>query len=352
MRKLSIFLILLYLILTNTFSQSENVKNIILLIGDGMGLDQVYAAMTVSEERLNFERAQYIGFSKTWSVSSYITDSGGGATAMATGNKTNNSTISMDPEGNPLKSILKYAEENSKSTGIVTTCELTHATPAAFVANNINRNNYNAIVKDFLNVDVDVLIGGGKNRFDSLGISEELTNKGYQVTYNICDIDLKKNKPIACFVAPVHPKSIIDGRNPEYLESAVNIALQKLSKNENGFFLMVEGSQIDWGGHDNNLEYVITEVLDFDKAIGKAFDFADNHPGTLVIITADHETGGLTLPGGDLQNHKVNGTFSTTGHTGVMVPIYAYGTGAKEFSQIMENTEIFYKMMKAFGFNQ
>jgi alkaline phosphatase len=333
------------------YSQTgDKVKNIILLIGDGMGTDQVYAAMTVSKDKLNFERAKYIGFSKTYSLSNFTTDSGAGGTAIATGTKTKNHAVGVDFMGNPLKSILVYAEEHGKSTGIVTTCDLTHATPATFVAHQLSRYSLNEIALDFLNVDVDVLIGGGRHRFDSLGVTKALRDKGYNVSRDLNSIRIKDTSPIICQVAEEHPLSILEGRDPNFLQNAVDVAMNKLNRDPEGFFLMVEGSQIDWGGHDNDLEYVISETLDFDKAVGKAFDFADQNPGTLVIITADHETGGLTLLDGDRDKHLVDGQFSTDGHTGVMVPIYAYGTGSEAFSHIMQNTDIFKNMMSAFGF--
>ncbi len=347
---LSVFIFMLFPI-NPVYSQTrDNVKNIILLIGDGMGTDQVYAAMTVSKDKLNFERAKYIGFSKTYSLSNFTTDSGAGGTAIATGTKTKNHAVGVDSSGNPLKSILVYAGEHNKSTGIVTTCDLTHATPATFVANQLSRYSLDEIALDYLNVDVDVLIGGGRHRFDSLGVTKALKNKGYKVTKKLNSIRIKDTSPVICQVAEEHPLSILEGRDPDYLQNAVEFALNKLNMDPEGFFLMVEGSQIDWGGHDNNLDYVISETLDFDKAIGKAFDFADQNPGTLVIVTADHETGGLTLPNGDINKHIVDSQFGTTGHTGVMVPIYAYGKGSEAFSHIMQNTDIFKNMMQAFGF--
>ena len=131
---------------------------------------------------------------------------------------------------------------------------------------------------------------------------------------------------------------------------ATKIALSRLKKNENGFFIMIEGSQIDWGGHDNDISYQISEVIDFDKAVGEAMNFADNNPGTLVIVTADHETGGLALVGGDIKNGELQARYSSGDHTAVMVPVFAYGTGAAEFAGIYENTELFHKMIRLFGF--
>ena len=114
--------------------------------------------------------------------------------------------------------------------------------------------------------------------------------------------------------------------------------------------MMIEGSQIDWGGHANDLNYAVNEMLDFDKAIGVAIDFAEKDKNTLVIITADHETGGLALTDGDMKTGRIEGKFITTDHTGVMIPVFAYGPGAEAFSGIYENNLIFNKMMNAFGF--
>jgi alkaline phosphatase len=123
---------------------------------------------------------------------------------------------------------------------------------------------------------------------------------------------------------------------PVSTETAINI----LSQDKDGFFMMVEGSQIDWGGHENNTSYIAEEMLDFDKAIGKALDFAANDGKTLIVVTADHETGGFSIPGGDIKAGMVSGGFNTGGHTGVMVPVFAYGPGAEKFAGIMENTDV------------
>lgn len=332
-------------------SNKPKVKNIILLIGDGMGLAQVHSAMLVSDTPLNIERAQFIGLSKTYSANSYTTDSGAGGTAISTGTKTKNKSIGVDSTGKKLKTILEYAEDAGKSTGLVTTCNLTHATPASFVAHQTGRYMDIEIAKDFLKTEVDVLIGGGAFIFDSLEITAAMQKKGYQVVYNIDSVNSKKKGNLACFAARNHLLPILKGRD-SFLSKSVKIALEKLNTNSKGFFVMVEGSQIDWGGHDNNLDYVNTELIDFDKAVGLAMDFADKNPGTLVIVTADHETGGLTFPISTIDDTNYSVTFSTNDHTGIMVPIYAYGTGAETFSGIMENTAIFDRMMLAFGFKK
>jgi alkaline phosphatase len=333
-------------------SSSKQVRNIILLIGDGMGLAQEYAGYTVNKGTLNIERAKFIGFSKTYSANNYITDSGAGATAISTGCKTNNYSIGIDKDGHAKETILESAEKKGLATGLVVTCSVTHATPAAFVAHVESRYSEESIALSYLSCGIDIFIGGGtdyfEHRLDKLNLSDSLRKIGYSVVYDLKSIDISNNKNIGCLAANVSLPQFNQGRG-DFLPQATEIALKKLDKNEKGFFIMIEGSQIDWGGHNNDLNYVTSEVIDFDKAVGEAFDFADANPGTLVIVTADHETGGLALTGGDFINGTVEGKFSTIGHTGVMVPVYTYGQGSSEFAGIYENTEIYRKMMRLLG---
>lgn len=359
MKKL-IFLLISVSIITaschNDVSKTKNsekkAKNIILLIGDGMSVTHIYAAMTVSGTPLNMEKFKYTGLQKTYSASDYITDSGAAGTALATGNKTKKGHIGCDSLGHPFKSILKYAEEDGLSTGLVATSSILHATPAAFIANNISRNNYEEIALDFLKTDIDIFIGGGKKNFedreDGLNLIDSLKSKDYQVTTAIDDINLVDFQKFAVFTAEKHNPEYRNGRG-DMLPKATEKAIEMLSQNENGFFMMVEGSQIDWGGHDNDIDYIITELLDFDRAIGKALEFAEKDGETLVIVTSDHETGGLTLVGGNRNNKTIEVNFSTDYHTADMVPVFAYGPGAENFIGIYENTDVFHKMMQALG---
>ncbi|MEA2106281.1 MAG: alkaline phosphatase [Bacteroidota bacterium] len=359
MKKL-IFLLISVSIITaschNDVSKTKNsekkAKNIILLIGDGMSVTHIYAAMTVSGTPLNMEKFKYTGLQKTYSASDYITDSGAAGTALATGNKTKKGHIGCDSLGHPFKSILKYAEEDGLSTGLVATSSILHATPAAFIANNISRNNYEEIALDFLKTDIDIFIGGGKKNFedreDGLNLIDSLKSKDYQVTTAIDDINLVNFQKFAVFTAEKHNPEYRNGRG-DMLPKATEKAIEMLSQNENGFFMMVEGSQIDWGGHDNDIDYIITELLDFDRAIGKALEFAEKDGETLVIVTSDHETGGLTLVGGNRNNKTIEVNFSTDYHTADIVPVFAYGPGAEKFIGIYENTDVFHKMMQALG---
>ncbi len=333
--------------------KKQRPDNIILMIGDGMGVAHVYAGYTANHGTLNLFTFPVTGFSKTYSASDYITDSGAAATAISTGNKTFNGAIGVGNDSVPAKTILEYAEEKGLSTGLVATSTITHATPASFIAHQADRDNYEAIANDFLKTDIDVFIGGGlehfSNRKDGRNLLQELRRKGYQVILSLDSIRIVSQGKLAGFTSRGSNPSKTEGRGNE-LPDATGTALKILSRNKKGFFLMVEGSQIDWGAHANNTESVVNEVLDFDKAVGIALEFARNDGHTLVIVTADHETGGMMLQGGDDVKGTVEGKFCTTGHSGVMVPVFAFGPGAERFQGVQENTDMFKNMMRLYGF--
>ncbi len=332
---------------------NKKVKNIILLIGDGMGVNQIYSAMSPFTDSLNIERVSHIGFSKTYASNKYVTDSGAGGTAIAIGKKTYNGAIGVDEDTISSMTIIEFAEKNGLSSGLVSTSGITHATPASFVAHQKSRNLYENIAVDFLNAELDVIIGGGRNHFnkrkDSVNLLLGFEKKGFKVLENISDIAVVDSGKLICLTHEEHPPSMLEGRG-NMLVKATKTAINILDNNTKGFFLMVEGSQIDWEAHSNNTEGIVAEMIDFDIAIGLALDFAMADGNTLVIVTADHETGGMTLNGID-KTGKLMARYTTTGHTGVMVPVFAYGPGAEEFTGIYENTAIFYKMMKLYGFS-
>ena len=318
-----------------------------------MGLPNVYAAMSVSEGTLNIERCPYTGLTKTYSADNYITDSGAAGTALATGTKTKNGSIGMDANGNPVKSILEIAEEHGLATGLVSTSSLTHATPASFIAHQPGRGSYEDIAADFLKTDIDVFIGGGSDHFskrkDNINLLDSLKIKGSEVDTTLSAVLQSGSMKLAGLTAPVHHPYRLKGRGNMLPEASAK-AIEILSKNRKGFLLMVEGSQIDWAGHANAADTLIDETLDFDKAVGVALDFAKADGHTLVIVTADHETGGVTITGGNSEKREVKLSFSSKGHTAVMIPVYAYGPGAEKFTGIYENTDIFRKMLEGFGF--
>ncbi len=338
------------------FSQKEkHPKNIILMIGDGMGVAQIYAGLTANHGKLNLEQCTTVGFHKNQASDKYVTDSAAGATAFACGQKTYNGAIGVDANGKSMPTILEIAERNGLATGLVATCSITHATPACFISHQASRSLDENIALDFLKTDVDVFIGGGRkfftNRTDGLNLNDSLKARGYQIANTIEEVKQVKSGKLAAFLADEQQSKFSAGRGDELVKST-EVALDLLKSNKKGMFLMIEGSQIDWGGHGNDTQYIIDEMIDFDNTIGKVLDFAKKDGNTLVIITADHETGGFSIIGGDMKTGQVEGKFTTGNHTGVMIPVFAFGPGADKFSGIYENTDIFHKMMDGFRFTK
>ena len=335
----------------NDYKFKGNPKNIILLIGDGMGIGQIYAAYTANKGNLNIFNMNVIGFSHTQSFSDYVTDSAAGGTAIACGDKTVNGYVGLDAKQDTLFSMLYYFAKAGKSTGLISTSSITHATPASFVAHVNKRDSYEDIAADFLKSDIDLFIGGGEKHFiereDGRNLLEELRLKGYTVGDSTFNLKNDTKLPLAILNTSTHnAKASVRG---DILPQNSKLAIELLAKNKKGFFLMVEGSQIDWGGHSNDISLIVDELLDFDKVVGAALDFAKRDKNTLVIVTADHETGGTAIVDGNIQLGAVTSNFATTTHTAVMVPVFAYGCGAEQFGGVYQNTQLFYKIMKLTG---
>jgi alkaline phosphatase len=344
-------------------SASPRVKNIILMVGDGMGVAQLSSlALAQNDLPINMERASACGFIKTHSANNRVTDSAAAATAYSTGSKTNNGNLGVDPTGAHLETVLEKAEAKGLATGLVATTLIQHATPAAFYAHTTDRNDYEAIALALLSADIDVVIGGGmkylRNRADERNLVSELEQQGYTVVDSLAALnDVTGGRAMALYDEDAIPQYIRTGRDPMMLSRGTSKALEILTSNTprgaSGFFLMVEGSWIDSAGHANDTEMLIDEMIDFDNAVGTAFDYADAHPGTLVIVLADHETGGLSLPAGEtnflLPDSGVDLRWSTTGHTAAMVPMLAYGAHAELFTGIIDNTDINQRMRELLG---
>lgn len=327
----------------------STVKNIILLIGDGMGLAQVYSGYTGNRGSLNLFNMLNIGFSLTASADSYITDSAAGGTAMATGKKTNNRHIGVDSNGNTLTSLPQIIKKFDITSALISAGDITDATPAAFYAHETERNNNESIALDFISNPVDILIGGGLSHFtkrsDGQNLFSTLENKGYVVCSHFDSIDPINAKKFVL----LDDKAVLSkekGRG-DFLSQSLTKSVSTLSHGK-GFFIMAEGAQIDYGGHENSMSYVVREMMDFDLAIGEAMRFADTNGETLVIVTADHETGGLTLLGGDISKGYVDGNFSTHDHSAIMVPVFAYGPHSQDFRGVYQNTDIFNKILQVF----
>ena len=328
-------------------------KNIIFLIGDGMGTSQIYGGMIANHNVLALERFKHLGFIKTYSFDNIITDSGAGATAFSIGQKAYNNAIGVSADTMAHETVLESAAKAGKATGIIATSTITHATPASFVAHVPHREMHNEIAWEIVNSPLQLFIGGGRKYFNQRTDGRDLIAEAQQRGFFMVDNEKAMNElPAnvrfgALLWEDAAPKKT-DGRD-DVLPRATSFALDRLSQNEKGFFLMVEGSQIDWGGHANDADYIVQEMIDFDKAVALALDFAEKDGETLVIVTADHETGGFALAGGDFVKGTVKGAFTSTKHTAVMVPVFAFGPGADWFTGIQENTDLYQHMMKLQG---
>jgi alkaline phosphatase len=321
-------------------------NNVIFFIGDGMGYEQVYAASCYVGQSLPFEEFPYKAECTTYSANSSVTDSAAAGTALATGFKVNNDVISMayPGDGSELLTLLEEAQANGKSVALVTTTYLTHATPACFGAHEPSRNNFSNIANDYLNqTRPNVLFGGGGN-----GLTVTNTqNAGYVVVTDsagFSTIDTTLSYLSAQFGSTYMPYKY-DYLSSTYpypsLAQMVQKAIDAVDDNPNGFFLMVEGGLIDQACHGNYLERSIHETIDFYGAVQTGIDWANGRSDTLIVITADHETGGLTVVQDNGVGNYPTVTWSTTGHTGANVPVYAWGQNAELVSGIMDNTEMF-----------
>ncbi len=342
-------------------------KNVILLIGDGTGLSQISSAFYFKKTSPNYARFKHIGLINTSSSREDITDSAAGATAFASGIKTYNGAVGVADDSTEVKNLIEIVSLQHIKTGVISTSSIQHATPASFYAHVINRGLYEDIAADIVVSDIDFFAGGGTQFFnkrkDEKNLLEALKVKGFGIdTTALGDFaGIKQYSKMAYLLAENHMDPVAKGRG-DYLSKATELGIQFLNKDvvNSNFFMMVEGSQVDWGGHANDAEYLISELIDFDDAIGKALDFAEKDGNTLVIVTADHETGGFTLSstikktedGKSYSDYnEITGTFSTKGHSATLIPVFAYGPGAEAFSGIYENTEIFHKILEATNWN-
>lgn len=336
---------------------APEVRNVIYMIGDGMGLAQVSLLQVAEDYRPTaFDRAEGVALIATRSANNRVTDSAAAGTALATGTKTANASLGVDTAGVRLVPMTECAQRRGWHTGLVVTSYLHHATPAAFYAHVCDRGENEGILRDMAASDIDLLIGGGRSALGGACSEggtwfEAFDRKGYRVAQSPEMLDTLSALPVLAAVADKHlPRAAERG---DFLPRATRKALELLSADDAGFFLMVEGSQIDMCCHGNEAPRVLDEVRDFERAVAVAMDFADSHPGTLVVVTADHETGGLTLPSGKddftLPDSGVEPRFSTGGHTASIVPVYLYGTGADRIRGLMDNTELAARLKQLIG---
>jgi len=336
---------------------AERPKNIILLIGDGMAAPQVSAGLYwKGAGNAVWERFGFVGFHKSHAYDERVTDSAAGATAFACGQKTKNGAIGMvPPDYTPCRTILEELDALGWATGMVVSCSATHATPASFIAHQDIRAFTESIAEDYLNTSLDCFVGGGKGYFDDRpdkkNLLDSLRERGYvvQTGTGFGRMPMNGVSPFMLFTAEREPQSALTGRR--YLPEATTKVCAYLQKRSpKGFFLMVEGSQIDWALHANDATWLKSEMLDFDATVTAALHFAETNGETLVLVTGDHECGGLGL-NSDVNNKKFNPAFCARLHSAAMVPVFAFGPKAELFSGIYENTEIYTKMWNALGRN-
>lgn len=303
----------------NNDGNEAEIKNVIFLIGDGMGISYTSAYRYLKDnpntpfvDPTEFDK-HLVGIQMTYpeDPEQNVTDSASAATAMSTGYKTYNAAIAVDNDGTELKTVLETAKEKGKATGLVATSEITHATPASFGAHDESRKNMNAIADDYYDElvngkhKVDVMLGGGLNNFvrNDRDLTEEFKKDGYSYVTNREELLNDKNEQILGLFAPGGlPKMIDRPEETPSLEEMTNAALERLSKDEDGFFLMIEGSQVDWAGHDNDIVGAMSEMEDFEKAYKAAIEFAKRDKHTLVVATADHSTGGYSIGADGIYN--------------------------------------------------
>ena len=313
-------------------------KNIILFIGDGMGVSAVTGGFIV-KGNLNLEQFKTAGLLITFPYHEFLQHSEGGTTALATGFTTKAHYMALLPSGKSIKTVLEYAQEKGKSTGLVTAAAITDVTPATFVSHTKDRYNHVAIAEDITRKGVDVLFGGGLRAFipasskgsirkDKKDLIAQLKKHSQVITSDEEFEELGRPKSVAgLFSLGDMPQ--VSERPVTKLPAMAKKAIEILSSNKNGFFLMVEGAFMDWAAHRKDSEWLIREVIDFDEAVGVGLQFAKENGETLVIVASDHETGGYTLLDGSLEEKTVKvAVFATNGHTAQMVPLFAYGPGS------------------------
>lgn len=323
----------------------EGPFSVILFIGDGTGVAH-WSAAKLSASSLGIEAFPVGGLVDVEASNSRITDSAASATAYAAGVRTFNGAIGVGPDSTPVRTVLELAESRGMATGLVATATLTHATPGSFAAHVTSRNYHYDIARDIAEREIEVLLGGGRSYFDgrhrpdSVDLLSRITRRAAYVTtpaaFRSLDPDTIR-RLVGLFAHDNPPPA---GSREPSLAELTRVALEVVAREDRGFFLMVEGSQIDWRAHENApLGEVIAEVLDFDLAIREALAFQqERRSNTLILVVADHSTGGLALhtdAAGVFRAH-----YTTEGHTAEMVPLFAGGPGAAAFGGVKDNDAV------------
>ena len=331
-------------------------RNVILIVGDGMGVAQVYASV-VAEKADNsaFLRFPYSGFSRTYSLNKYRTDSSAGGTALTTGEKVDNYHVNWAPDSTRYTTIFDDAVAHGMLTGFVVTSDCMDATPASTYGHVPYRKMYDTLSLQLAQCQHSVMVGGGykyflpENRKDGLAPLDTLVARGYTVVRTLDELTAFDGDRVVGLLYEGDP--LTEPERGDVLRPASMKAIELLSRTPKGFCMMIEGSQIDWACHNNDSTYLRAELADFELMLHAVLDWAEKDGHTLVVVTADHETGGLALPDGDIEEGLNDYRFHWGSHTGCMVPVFAYGPGAERFSGIQQNTDIPRKIRQLMGWN-
>ena len=354
----------------------DKAKNIILFIGDGMSISQI-TALRLSQggpnSRVAVDEFPYSGKVLTHSANAIVTDSASSGTAFSTGIKTNNRALGVDVNGNPVENITEILDRSGFVSSVISTSEVTHATPAAFVAHASSRYLSDEISIQMSNSKIKNILGGGRKFFmaeedggireDGINLIEKVKSNSKLITHKdeLEDIALYGGEQVFGLFSDEHLRDTNTPENhmtepsiKEMLEFSINRSKNFIQSGCNGFFVMAEASQIDWAGHGNDYEYLMREMLDLEEGIKWALEFAKKNVDTLVIVTADHETGGLLIEPSDprkYENPDVKFSFNTGigrgSHTGVPVPIFAMGPGSENFTGTLDNTDVHRALLEA-----
>lgn len=322
-------------------------KNVVLLVGDGMGPSHFAAAKLLRGEDFAAGRFPVTGVVSTRSASSVVTDSAAAATAMATGTKANNKSLGVDPQGHPRTTLVELAARQGRATGLVTTSFICDATPAAFAVHTSRREAVEDIVHQLLDSEVDLIAGGGAELFGTEGLptlTEAAEEHGWSlVTEPSALASAPAKKALAVFPSQKNAADVPGARLPDL----ARWALERLSTDPDGFFLLLEHEGTDAASHDNAAEDLKNSLRSFDETVALVADFARRRGDTLVLVVGDHETGGLRVLADGAGGVALE--FGTAAHTGSFVPLFAMGPGSERFGGLYENTEIAHKVQALYG---
>lgn len=353
-----------FLIAASVIVGADKPKSVILVISDGTGVSQI-TSLRYAEEDFQFSRFSVVGLFTTHANDKLITDSAAGGTAFATGQKTNNGMVAMLPDGTRIQTVLELVEKQGKATGLVATSQITHATPATFSAHVEDRDNEMEIARQQAVAGIEVMLGGGQQFFaenDSGDLTKQMQEDGYRyisTKQTLESVNTQSTKKlIGLFAKKGMPTA---SKRDISLAQMTQTATEILDNDEDGFFLMVEASQVDWAGHDNDGPEVVAEMQDMNSALKWMLDYRESHPDVLVLWVSDHETGGMAI-GYGVSGHEREGVnvdygptaqkgrmefgWTSDGHTGQMIPAFAIGPGAEHFSGVYDNTDIGKRLFK------